>query len=277
MNPVNLGRAYVSNALSSVVKTYFGRTSVSEIELRNAWLEEIGSVPYLTTNGWYDPPMTGAVILACSSSDVRRTHFRSFRDRDFCSSDRAIDWSDGIIIAYASNVDRVTGIPADFATTAYFGSNPGIRRHLTRCFTACREALAGINVEWNANELYAHVHTTMLKHELDGKTWSTTDNGYNYGHTLPSLVPSGSTTDIIMSRELATDLAVEMRNARRFLSESASWKIADGEQFTIEPQCISPKNHSLPKVMIHYVAMAKHDTLSICDRCELLPRELGLQ
>ena len=276
MSAINPGRAHVASALSHVVKSLFGRSEISELKLRDAWLEEIEQVHSLTTNGWYDPPVTGAVILSCTPEDTRRSHFKSFRDPASFSREEYIDWSNGIIIAYASNVDRSTGIPADFATTAYFGNDFTTRQHLRTCFSACRQALAGVEVNWNAGQLYNYVHQTMLGNGLDGKTWSTTDNDYNYGHSLPRLIFKSAIGEQNISRELAFETAAEMRNARRFVSQTATWLIAGDEQFTIEPQCVAVADRSLPKTMIHYVATVKDSMLEICDCCEQLPREFDL-
>lgn len=276
MSIINLGRAHVGRSFGRVVEAHCGRDCVTELALRDAWLEEIHSASALTTNGWYDPPETGAVILSCSSDDVRRSHFKSFRDPSFFSSDAYIDWSDGILIAYASNVDRASGVPADFATTVYFGEDARVRQYLRKCFAACRVTLDGLQHDWSAGRTYDHIETAMREHGLDGKTWSNTDNGYNYGHTLPSLIRIHPRGDIDLGRELASEHATEMRQSRKFVSANADWALADGEQFTIEPQCVSPEDASMPKAMIHYVARVDGSAIEICDSCDELPRQFGL-
>lgn len=87
MTAINPGRAWVAHAFGEVVRSLLGRDGVSELALRDAWLEEIARRPSLTTNGWYDPPTTGAAILSCSAKDVQRSHFRSFRDEVSFSSE----------------------------------------------------------------------------------------------------------------------------------------------------------------------------------------------
>lgn len=130
MAPINPGRRLVADAFRTVVLNYLGRGATSEVDLQTAWMEEIAAVPLLTTNGWYVPPKGGSVVLTCISADVSRSRFKSFRDPTFFASDKPINWSDSILIAYASNVDLRTGIPADFATTIYFGTDPKVRDYL---------------------------------------------------------------------------------------------------------------------------------------------------
>ncbi|MFC1235958.1 HAD hydrolase family protein [Vibrio sp. F74] len=115
----------------------------------------------------------------------------------------------------------------------------------------------------------------ISKYSYEGKTWSSTDNGYNYGHTLPSL-HSLTPHNSHITNELTDNNAEAMRDSRLFLSESSSWELSKTGQFTIEPQFTIPQNSQVPKAMIHYVVEVSSGKLKVCNCCEHLPRMLGL-
>ncbi|WP_409418764.1 hypothetical protein ACJ3XJ_14255 [Marinomonas sp. RS-M-Aa-14] len=272
---INPGRLKVSDALTKVVSHYFGKNNISEALLKQSWIEEIASYPNLTENGWYNPPHLGAAILACNSNDVTRSHFKSFRDSQFFSNNQAINWKDLILVAYASNVDNESGVPADFATTAYFGESPKIRAYFRKCFNVCNEFFSNFEANSTSGQAYLLIDRIASENGLEGKTWSSTDNDYNFGHTLPSLydlMPDLNNT----SKELSDISAQKMRKSRQFLSGSSDWNLSDSGQFTIDPQFIVPSDISMPKVMIHYVVDASSKKIKVCNSCEHLPRMLGL-
>lgn len=274
-NILNPGRLKVSDALTKVVSHYFGKENISETILKNAWMEEVSSHTELTKNGWYNPPSQGSAILICNSNDVSRSHFKSFRDPHFFANSKPINWRDFILVAYASNVDNKSGVPADFATTAYFGESGDIRDYFKKCFKVSNEILSSINISWTSKQLYSFMSHVIAEHGLEGKTWSSTDNGYNFGHTLPSLYDLNPEINNV-EKIVNDDIAQTMRDSRRFISESSEWKLSQIGQFTIEPQFIAPSNPHLPKAMIHYAVDATSKQLKICNSCEHLPRMLGL-
>lgn len=111
---LNQGRLKVSDALTKVVSHYFGRDNMSEATLKNAWMEEVSSHPELTDNSWYNPPAQGSAVLVGKSNDVSRRHFKAFRDPLSFANHQSIYWRDFILVAYASNVDKDSGVPSDY-------------------------------------------------------------------------------------------------------------------------------------------------------------------
>ncbi|MCP1201081.1 M24 family metallopeptidase [Notoacmeibacter sp. MSK16QG-6] len=276
---INNGRRVVSDCLAKVILDLLGKPNISERVIKEAWLEEIRSHSSLTDNGWYAPPEKGMAVLASQGDDMRRTHFKSFRDPQFYPSDRPIDWGSSALIAYASNVDIYTGLPADFATTMYFGAEANVKRHFQTCLGCCRELFAELEDICLGRELYLRFEDILATCGIDGRTWSSTDNDYNFGHTLPLLdTESGLSCSSAANASLCVNDggAEAMRKARLFLSSDSSLHLATGIQFTIEPQCVSQHCPDLPKVMIHYVAQYTQGRFQVCDACDDLMYKFGL-
>jgi len=275
---INIGRQSVADSLSKVISEFFGKNEISEQTIKEAWLEEIAGNNRLTYNGWYSPPEFGMAVLASHGDDMRRTHFKSFRDPMFFSSNELIDWSASSLTAYASNVDLETGLPADFATTMYFGDQNVVKNHLSESISACQTLFTELNEISVGRDLYVRLKNILGQHGIDGRTWSSTDNDFNFGHTLPKLdVKDGLTDNTEKSRVVITDAGAEvMRTERVFLSSEASLDLTSGTQFTVEPQCVSKRVEGLPKVMMHYVVQFLDGKFQVCDVCENLPRRYGL-
>ncbi len=284
---INPGRTIVVDSLRKVLKELHGKDSVSEHRLKHAWLEEIRGNGNLTVNGWYSPPSAGMAVLSCQDDTPERSHFQTFRDPQFFASSDNIDWSSSSIIFYASNIDLDSGLPADFATTVYFGNNKSIRRHFRDSFGACSTLLSELDNVQVGQELYGRMEDILAARGLTGRTWSSTDNDYNFGHTLPRLNAAQGLssacheqvrTDPSPAMSAAvTDFGAEaMRTARKFLSRQSELDLLSGVQFTIEPQCISLLDEKMPKVMIHYVAQHNASSFDVCRSCDELPREYGL-
>lgn len=274
---INAGRLSVSDSLTKVIMDLFGKNNVSEKSIKDAWLEEISSRAKLTYNGWYSPPEFGMAILASNGDNMERTHFKSFRDPMFFASNEPIDWGTCSLIAYASNVDFETGLPADFATTMYFGDRKDVKNHLSRSMSACQTLFAEMDEISVGKDLYLRMEDILAQYGIDGRTWSSTDNDYNFGHTLPLLKVDGGLADYDPVGIVVTDAGAEdMRTERVFLSSESALNLSSGVQFTVEPQCVSQQQSGLPKVMMHYVVQYLDGKFQVCDACDDLPFRYGL-
>lgn len=218
-------------------------------------------------------------VLVCSNGDVSRSHFRSFRDPQFFASTEPIYWSDALVIAYASNISVESGLPADFATTFYFGSDKQIQDHFRRSIASCRQLFSELDQVYTGEELFGRLEDILGSVGIDGRTWSSTDQDYNFGHTLPVLDPQFSSghSNLASNDCVVSDNTAEaMRKERSFLSRESELDLRSGIQFTIEPQCVSLDNGAMPKVMIHYVGQFTNGRYEICSCCEDLPVRYGL-
>ncbi|MCW4628891.1 hypothetical protein [Marinomonas rhodophyticola] len=271
---INPGRLKVSDALTKVVSHYFGKNNISEALLKQSWIEEIASYPNLTENGWYNPPHLGAAILACNSNDVTRSHFKSFRDSQFFQIIKLLIGK--ILFLWRMRLMLIMNL-AFLPILLLLHILVSRLKYAHILGNALMFVMNFSNFEANSTSGQAYLLIDRIASEngLEGKTWSSTDNDYNFGHTLPSLydlMPDLNNT----SKELSDISAQKMRKSRQFLSGSSDWNLSDSGQFTIDPQFIVPSDISMPKVMIHYVVDASSKKIKVCNSCEHLPRMLGL-
>ena len=259
---LNKGRRIIAEAFCDTLRTLRGLTEVTEIEFRDHWHKLIAASEEMTWDGWYSPPQTGMAVLFATGTDPSRVHFRTFRDPGSFVSCKVIDWSDGVILGYASNVHRKTGLPGDFATTVYVGKNRRLIEYFQRARALCRDIISTIDGSMLAGELHSIALDALTERGLGGTTHSDTDpDGHNIGHSLPRLPVSP------VSITLRSDQIHVLRTGRQFVRKDGDWKLDSVEQFTIEPQVVAKDDPSLPKIMLHYVVRARQDVL-VCDRCE---------
>ncbi|GAB3496180.1 hypothetical protein GCM10027521_45930 [Amycolatopsis cihanbeyliensis] len=224
----------------------------------------------MTWDGWYTPPLMGMSVLFATAADPSRVNFRTFRDKNSFVSARTLDPDNGIVLGYASNVHRRTGLPGDFATTVYLGREPRVRDHFARAREACREMISAVSSGSTAGDLHAAALDALARRGLSGTTHSDTDpDGHNVGHSLPRL-PVGP-----LGRTLRPEQIDKLRHDRLFVRRGGEWGLASVEQFTVEPQVVSPEDPTLPKIMLHYVLNARR-TVTVCDACEDPLRDLDL-
>ncbi|GAA0256137.1 hypothetical protein GCM10010492_66270 [Saccharothrix mutabilis subsp. mutabilis] len=267
---LNRGRAIVADAFRRTLHELRDRDDVTEIAFRDHWHRLVAESGEMTWDGWYSPPLMGMAVLFATAADPSRVHFRTFRDRESFVSDRVLDPEDGIVLGYASNVHRRTGLPGDFATTVYLGRDERVRDHFRRAAEASREILASITPDMTAGRLHAEALAVLDRYGLRGTTHSDTDpDGDNVGHSLPRL-SIGPLAGVLRPDQIAA-----LRGDRLFVRRGGDWRLDSVDQFTVEPQVVAPDDPTLPKVMLHYVVTAK-DGVAVCDACEDSLRDLAI-
>jgi hypothetical protein len=266
MASLNLGRKQLADAFETVLTDLEGRSDITETDLKNAWLEELAGTETLTINGWYSPENDGLSILTCSEEDFSRSHFKSLRDQQGSGRSRYIDWRNGLLFVYASNVSMATGLPADFSTTIYFGRSRRVLEHLRNSVSACSTILTLLTPDCSAADCYQSISGVLGDYSIDGRTWSVSQQGYNYGHTLPlwDRQQIGSPEISRHARYIGDIDAHQMRSKRLFMQRQSDWRIDEHGQFTIEPQCVALKRSELPKVSLHYVLQVVGGELHVC-------------
>jgi hypothetical protein len=267
----NPARIVAVQTLSHVLNDVIGKKRVSEITLREAWLEALRDHPSVSMNGWYDPPPGGVGILFGTEADGE---FRaeSLRPQSRWPTKRFMDWRHGYVYAYCSPVDIGTGLAGDFGVTLYFGNDGRIVRHFQRCMEATGEIVSSIKRDSRSGAVCRQAQEILAGYHLEMYIRSQTNfSEVDLGHSLPK-VPVG----MIKDRELTSNGIEYARVNRRFLSAGSDWELADGEQVTIEPSAISSKDRSLPQVSPHIVVGAAGDRLQVLDECTPLMKQFGL-
>ncbi|MEV0679180.1 M24 family metallopeptidase [Actinosynnema sp. NPDC050436] len=235
------GRMVVAEAFIRTLRELRERGNVTEVGFRDHWHRVVVESGEMTWDGWYPPPLMGMAVLFATAADPSRVNFRTFRDGESFVSRATLDPVDGIVLGYASNVHRRTGLPGDFATTVYLGREQRLLDHFRQAADVCREIASVVRPDLTAGELPAEALTALARRGLGGTTHSDTDpDGHNVGHSLPR---------------------------RLFVRRGGDSRLDSVDQFTIEPQVGSPDDPTLPKIMLHYVVSAQ-EQVAVCDACE---------
>lgn len=256
------GKAY--SGLEKTLDELFGKPEVTETMFRDRWSENMSGSDVIA-DGWYSPPPKGIAVLTDG-----RVNFDSLRNSCNWSDGTAIDW-DGVLYAYASPVDRRTGLIGDISVTLYFGKDQKIRDHVRRCHDATIELFERLGEAESAGDLFRMSQSVFEKHRLKSTVISRTDNmPINLGHTFPCLneAPEGET--------LSEDEKNGISRARKFLNSSAEWGFENGLQFTVEPQLVSLDDPDLPKITQHYVVKACGDDFIVCNDIDSMLRKYDL-
>ena len=248
---LNYGRSVIAKGFTDCIKELY-KKSINEVHLSNLWLEKIQSIQRMSKKGWYNPPENGMAILFSHDKAVQRSHFSTYRDPAYFSSEVELDWEKGFITGYASNIDTRNNTPGDFGTTVYFGNDTETVKYINRCVYVSEIVfnLLEKGIVKTSAELYNAAMIIFAKHDLEGNSYSATAGLWNVGHTLFPIDKMGIYTE-----------------NRRFVAKEDDWDLRDGSMFTFEPQYRSPNNPERPKLMHHYVLQFVHGKFKICKKC----------
>lgn len=250
---LNCGRTIIAKAFADCIKELYNHPS-KEVEFKSLWLKKIQLTPHLTATGWYSPPESGMAILFSQDKATQRSHFTTYRDPEYFSSEVEIDWQSGIITGYASNLDTRNHMPGDFGTTVYLGNDTKTIRYIEQCIFVSEAVfcLLETGAVRTSAELFNAANKLFKKYGLEGNSYSSTAGFWNLGHTLYSM---------------ETETIETYSKYRRFISNEDIWDLRDGTMFTYEPQYHSLNDPTLPKLMHHYVLQYMDGEFQICKKC----------
>ncbi|MBR3355779.1 MAG: hypothetical protein IKG47_10590 [Oscillospiraceae bacterium] len=231
-----------------------GIEGISELIFRDQWAKNMSESNDVFADGWYSPPPMGIAVL---SDD--RVNFDSLRNPEYWAGDTEINWK-GILYAYASPVDRVSGYIGDISVTLYFGNDNRIIEHIKKCHEATMTVFNRMNECGTAGDLFRMSQRVFEEYRLKSTVISRTDNmPINLGHTFPFL--SGISDKIKLSAEDKLTIST----SRLFLNATADWGFDDNLQFTVEPQLVSLDDPSMPKITQHYVVKYIEGDFIVCN------------
>ena len=248
---LNYGRTVIAKAFADCIIELYNRSN-KEIEFKSLWLKKIKLIPHLTATGWYSPPESGMAILFSQDKAAQRSHFSTYRDPEYFSSEVEIDWESGIITGYASNLDTRNHMPGDFGTTVYLGNDTETIQYIEQCIWVSEAVfrLLEAGIVRTSAELFNAANKLFKKYGLEGNSYSSTAGFWNLGHTLYPM------------EKMET-----YSNARRFVAVEDVWELRNGTMFTFEPQYRSLNNPARPKLMYHYVLQYVDGKFRICKKC----------
>lgn len=265
-------RRLCAAAFERTLVTLFGRRSVTEIAFRDAWLTEISSSMEMTKDGWYSPPLKGASVLAAPSTSAARLRFRSLRDPLSFPSDQLVNWQDGFLYVYCSNLSTETRFPGDFSLTLYFGRDDGILRYFRTAHEAARTlALQSLELVTSA-QVFQLGQELLSRNNLVNTVHSVTDvSPLDFGHSLHRVQDH-----LRISRdELSPNVRQHVSGSRRFINAVTDWSLSEVDAYTIEPQIIPSNDSDLPKVSVHYLLTQHHGSAIDSTTDRLLEKYLG--
>jgi hypothetical protein len=213
----------------------------SERAIRDRWIQIIGKTASLCPEGWYQPPPTGASILIGHPEDgFARMNYDSLRNPAIWPRNDISLRDDSLIYAYASPIDRNTGLIGDIGLTLYRGTDQSIRDYLLTCLEVTVRIACFAEVGMELRELFNYAQRQIEGAHLSNQTSSTRSGTANIGHTIPWTYEEYSDE---AKRYLEQGSACDMRDviskARVSINDSATLCIQPTMAFTVEPQIAS--------------------------------------
>lgn len=235
--------------------------NTDERQVRDAWHTNLCGDERTLGEGWYIPPPHGLIVAIGNPPDFARVKAPSYRPEQWWPSPRHRTTSESVIFAYASRVDRATGLIGDIACSLYRGNDPRITSHLQRGWDITMSIAHAARPGMSFSQLYQRARSTIERHGLANDIYSVSDAATNIGHTLPwsDLPPSDSERAVLASGD-ATQVADLISSRRRFVSAAEEFVIGDDLAFTIEPRLSAP---GLPAVVFHTVVVFVGGTRTI--------------
>lgn len=260
-------RGFVARAFKTVLaKALASKERVSEIQFRDAWIAEMQKNKRLSKTGWYMPPPKGVCILFGNDKqgEKNRINFKSIRPKEMWPRDDILlERKNGLIFAYASPVDKQTGIIGDFEITLYFGKNEEIQRHLKTCYSVNKEIGDYIQVGMRLKEVYNFANEKVMEKGLRCEHESITDTSAssNMGHTIPASFEPWKLEElqVIQSRNWENAKNI-ISSKRKFVNSVEKLTIKPGFALTIEPRAFHPSDTSVPQASFHSICLIHKDS-----------------
>lgn len=254
---------------------------ISEVALRDAWLEEMRKNPQIYPDGWYLPPPHGIGVLFGTEADYSRMNYKSLRPEGMWPrEDIVLDRVTGIIYVYASPVDRETGMIGDFGITLYFGNNPEIQTHLQHCFMLNREIFDQAKVGMSLGTVTQAAVNMFLARGFTNEVTSVTDpSGVNIGHTVPASNENWTSAEEELLKSTDWENAfLLISSKRKFLNLRERLIIRPGMAFTLEPRLTAYGNPIIPMSSFHAIVLFRPDgTKELLTNFDELFQLVGMQ
>jgi hypothetical protein len=224
----------------------------SEVELRDAYYRNLRAIPGTLTEGWYMPPPHGIILSIGNPPDFARAGRKSFRPDDTWPNASSRLSSESLVYAYASPVDRNTGLIGDIGCSLYRGGNPAVRQHIHSTWQVTREITEFVKPGMTFAEIFEHSEKIIAGAGMwniaesihDG---STTD----IGHSVPwSDVEPDESEHQILEHGAAPGIADVVSHKRAFVNSRNQMIVGDNMAVTIEPRVVSA---ALPMASFHFV------------------------
>lgn len=253
-------RKYAQESLLKVLQTVLkNNLESSETELRDMWLSEIKKNNAMLEDGWYSPPPHGIGILIGTDEDGEqsRLNHKSLRpEKMWPQKDIHLNTENSIIYAYASPVDKTTGIIGDFGTTLYFGKNQEIIDHLNLCYQIVNQVFDYVEPGLTFSSIAKHLKELLDSHGLNNEIECKTDPSPadDVGHTIPFIEEDLTEKESKILKSESHDEVKQMISEKRiFVRASEEKTVKTSMAFTIEPRIKVINNPKIPMVSFHTI------------------------
>jgi len=257
-------RKIAADSLYAALKPLLDMKTFSEAELRDRWLSEMNKYNTIFSEGWYSPPPYGIAVLFGTDIDnvTSRLNCENFRPREAWPREAVfLDYKNGIIYAYASPVDKKTGIIGDFGMTIYLGDNRTIRNHLKTCYEMNICVFGSVKTSQKFSEIYGFAERFMEQHRLNNNITSISDPaGTNIGHTVPGLSERWTEEEQkILESENMEDVRRIISAKRKFVSSIETFETINGMAVTVEPRPRVNDRPEVPMMSYHTITLIHED------------------
>jgi Metallopeptidase family M24 len=234
---------------------------VSEVMVRDMWLEKLRRYESIFPEGWYTPPPHGMFVQFATDSDISRIYRKSNRPPEaWPRDDIFLDRDRGIVSAYTSPVDRTTGMIGDFGITLYFGNKPEIKHLIKQLLEIDRLLFDKVAVGMEISAIATECAKLLKNRGLYNAVASPNDPaGTNIGHGIPASSTGWSQAELKILRSDDWQAAADMIAGKRFfMSTAENHRITANEAFTIEPRPLVKGRPELPMINLHTIVIIKN-------------------
>lgn len=258
-------RSLAAESFVAALKTTLANnTSVSEALLRDRWREQLQQHEEIFQEGWYVPPPHGMGVLFATDMDIDRINYKSLRAPEYWpQNDVILNKKSGIFYAFASPVNRKTGIIGDFGMTVYLGNKPSVIQHIQDCLRINKEIMRHVSVGMSFAELSEFSRTLFVQNNVFNEVTSVTDTaGINIGHIVPGSYEdwTGEEKAILMQASDNWEQACQLISKKRvFVSAKEKFCIQPSMAFTLEPRLTVVGNRKIPMSSFHTIIIVHTD------------------
>jgi len=252
-------RQITASTLESTLREVLAASGpISEIALRDLWLSKLREHESLYPDGWYMPPPHGMFVQFATDTDPARVNNVSNRPPEtWPRADVFLDRTRGIISAYASPVDRATGMIGDMCVMLYFGSNTDIQAHLAAALQLDYDVFEQLRAGMKLSEVADLTYQLLAARGYVNTVASPNDpTGTNIGHALPASDTGWSAEERAIFEKGDWNATKDMISRKRlFLNTSEHTRIPPNFAHTIEPRPELPNRPDLPASPYHTIVI----------------------
>jgi hypothetical protein len=234
---------------------------VSEVGLRDMWLDKLRQHTSIFPEGWYTPPPHGMFVQFAADTDTSRVNQKSNRPPEAWPRDDVfLDRKHGIVNAYASPVDRATGMIGDFGVTVYFGDNAEIQNLIRQTLEIDKQLCNMVKTGLEISALVISYSKLMKNLGMYNAANTMSDpDDINIGHSIPASDTGWSTSELeVLQGNDWQKAADTIANRRYFMGTKEPHRITSNEAFTIEPRQLADGRPDLPMIALHTIVIIKN-------------------